>query len=113
MAMRAAFPPGDARDDWSILRALSTVLGSQLPFDTIEQLRAGLYEAHPHLQRIDNVEPADAADIAKIRSSGTLGSDPFVNAIDDFYLTNPIARASSVMAECSALANGFRAEAAE
>ena len=113
MALRAAFPPGDARDDWSILRALSSVLDCQLPFDSIDQLRNHLYEAHPHLMRIDDIEPGGADDVGKITSSAQLSSTPFANAIADFYLTNPIARASSVMAECSALANGAKAEAAE
>jgi NADH-quinone oxidoreductase subunit G len=113
MALRAAFPPGDARDDWSILRALSSALGSKLPFDSIDQLRNHMYEAHPHLMRIDDIEPGSADDIAKIASSAQLSSTPFANAVADFYLTNPIARASAVMAECSALANAGKAEAAE
>ena len=106
-------PPGAPRDDWSILRALSSVLDRQLPFDSIDQLRNHMYEAHPHLMRIDDIEPGSADDIAKIASSAQLSSTPFANAVADFYLTNPIARASAVMAECSALANAGKAEAAE
>src|SRR5882757_9742217 len=53
MAGRAAFPPGDAREDWSILRALSDVLGHKLPYDSLAQLRAALFRAHPHLAMTD------------------------------------------------------------
>ena len=55
MAARASFPPGDAREDWAILRALSDVLGSRLPYDSLAQLRAAMFKAHPHLQRIDQI----------------------------------------------------------
>ena len=107
LAARAAFPPGDAREDWSIIRALSAVLGQTLPYDSLDQLRRAVFAAHPHLQRIDHIEPADAADIGKL-ANGTATPDKasFKNALDGFYLTNPIARASKVMAECAALAAG-------
>src|SRR6266567_3149889 len=107
MAGRASFPPGDAREDWAILRALSDVLARRLPYDSLAALRAALFKAHPHLQRIDQIAPADAADIRKLADrGGTPDKAPFRPAIADFYLTNPIARASAVMAECSALARG-------
>jgi NADH-quinone oxidoreductase subunit G len=107
MAARAAFPPGDAREDWAILRALSDVLGHKLPYDSLAQLRAALFKAHPHLQRVDAVTPGDPADIHKLAArGGTPDKAPFRSAIADFYLTNPIARASAVMAECSVLARG-------
>jgi NADH-quinone oxidoreductase subunit G len=109
---RANFPPGDAREDWAILRALSDVLGQRLPFDSLNALRAALVAAHPHLAQLDAVAAGDAASLSKI-PAGTLGNKPFVNAVQDFYLTNPIARASAVMAECSALAKGRMAQAAE
>src|SRR5439155_13640097 len=101
MAGRASFPPGDAREDWAILRALSDVLGSRLPYDSLAQLRTALFKAHPHLQRVDRIEGGSAADIAKLASlGGSPDKAPFVSAIEDFYLTNAIARASAVMAEC-------------
>ena len=107
MAARAAFPPGDAREDWAILRALSDVLGKRLPYDSLAQLRQALFKAHPHLARIDQIAPGDPADIAKLAAlGGTPDKAPFRSPVDDFYLTNPIARASAVMAECSALAEG-------
>jgi NADH-quinone oxidoreductase subunit G len=115
MANRASFPPGDAREDWAILRALSDVLGRRLPFDSLPALRRTLYQAHPHLAALDEIAPGDAS--AAVRAlaglGGTPGREPFVGAVQDFYLTNPIARASRVMAECSALARGRVLEAAE
>ncbi len=107
LAERANFPPGEAREDWAILRALSEVLGHKLPFDSLAELRAALFKAHPHLQRIDSIEPGNPADIEKLAArGGTPDSAPFRAAVADFYLTNPIARASPVMHECSALARG-------
>src|SRR5262249_40362359 len=107
MAARAAFPPGDAREDWAILRALSDALGNKLPYASLAQLRAAMFKAHPHLQRVDSIEPGNAADIEKLASlGGAPDKAPFVSAIDDFYLSNAIARASSVMAECSVIAEG-------
>ena len=109
MAQRAAFPPGDAREDWAIIRALSDVLGARLPYDSLGALRQALFAAYPHLQRLDQIEPGNAADIERLAGlGGTLDRAPFRSALDDFYLTNPIARASAVMAECSALAVGHR-----
>jgi NADH-quinone oxidoreductase subunit G len=107
MAGRASFPPGEAREDWAILRALSDLLGHKLPYDSLTQLRQALFKAHPHLQRIDHITPGDAGDITKLAA---LGGSPdkaaFVSPVDDFYLTNPIARSSAIMAECSVIAEG-------
>ncbi|QGM99422.1 NADH-quinone oxidoreductase subunit NuoG [Methylocystis parvus] len=114
LASRVVFPPGEAREDWAILRALSAVIGQALPFDSLTELRKKLVEAHPHFARIDQIEAGEAADIAKLAGHSAVAmKDPFVSAIADFYLTNPIARASAVMAECSALAQGKLAQAAE
>ncbi|MEP2744536.1 molybdopterin-dependent oxidoreductase, partial [Bauldia litoralis] len=114
MAARAAFPPGEAREDWAILRALSDVLGHKLPFDSLAELRAALYRDKPHFLRVDQIEPGSVDDVAALGSDpGNPSSGAFRNAIDDFYLTNPIARASAVMAECSALAADRLASAAE
>src|SRR5207244_508943 len=63
LANRAAFPPGDAREDWAILRALSDVLGHKLPYDSLGALRQAMFAAHPHLMRIDQIAPGDAADV--------------------------------------------------
>ncbi|WP_187971655.1 NADH-quinone oxidoreductase subunit NuoG [Aquibium microcysteis] len=114
MTTRAGFAPGEAKEDWAILRALSDVLGRKLPYDSLAQLRAKLYAEHPHLAGIDDIAAGDPADVARLGAmGGEIGNARFVPAIGDFYLTNPIARASAVMAECSALArDGFK-QAAE
>jgi NADH-quinone oxidoreductase subunit G len=107
IANRAAFPPGDAREDWAILRALSDVLGCTLPYDSLMQLRQMLVAAHPHFGKIDQIEPGNPADIARFAQlGGTPDKAPLRSPVSDFYLTNPIARASAIMAECSALALG-------
>ncbi len=114
MTARAVFPPGDAREDWTILRALSSVLGQELPYNTVGDLRAAIYEAAPQLAAIEQREPANPADLAELVSQGgKLSSSPFKSPIADFYLTNPIARASAVMADCSALRRGAKLDAAE
>ena len=110
---RAGFPPGDAREDWAIFRALSGVLEKPLPFDSLGALRMKLTAAFPLFAQIDILTPADGAKLGSL-SAGALGQGAFVSPISDFYLTNPIARASHVMAECSALAKSrVHAQAAE
>ena len=114
LALRAAFPPGDAREDWAILRALSEVLGKTLPFDNLGGLRAALYAAHPSMAMIDQIPASDAnAVTALAQKGGAVDASPFKSAVKDFYFTNPIARASAVMAECAALAPGALPVAAE
>ncbi len=113
MGNRAGFAPGDAREDWAIIRALSDVLGKKLPFDSLRELRAKLYAAFPHFAGIDEIAEGDSAQIAALaKKAGAMGKSAFASPIKDFYLTNPITRASAVMAECSALArNNFRVAA--
>ena len=107
MATRASYPPGDAREDWAILRALSDVLGRRLPYDSLSALRQAMFKAHPHLQRVGEIAPGNAADVQKLAAlGGATEKTPFRSSIEDFYLTNPIARASAIMAECSTLASG-------
>jgi len=109
MGLRAAFPPGEAREDWAILRALSEVLNAKLPYDSLSALRQAMFAAHPHLQRVDQIESGNPSDVERLAGlSGKADKTPFRNPISDFYLTNPIARASATMAECSALAGGHR-----
>jgi NADH-quinone oxidoreductase subunit G len=111
---RAAFPPGEAREDWAIIRALSEVLGKKLPYDSLPALRQAIFKAVPHLMRVDQIEAGKSDDIKALAAKGgSLEKAPFRNAVDDFYLTNPIARASAVMAECSRLATGRMEAAAE
>ncbi len=106
-ADRACFPPGDAREDWAILRALSGIIGKSLGFDSLAGLRKIMGDAHPHLLAIDQISQEDPSAIAALaKLGGEVDQSGFVSAVQDFYLTNPIARASRVMAECSALAAG-------
>ena len=100
LSNRANFPPGEAKENWAIFRALSEELGKRLPFDNLNQLRTLLTELHPGLQQVDEV-PINEWKPLKI---GKLIEKDFMNYVDDFYLTNPIARASTVMAELSAIA---------
>ena len=110
-AERAVFPVGDAREDWTILRALSAVLGRTLPFDNLGELRAQIAGAYPTLAN-EGIVLSGALDVAP---RGGDVSGPIVYPITDFYLTNPIARSSPTMQRCSAeLLHGESfAEAAE
>jgi NADH-quinone oxidoreductase subunit G len=100
---RAAFPPGDAKEDWAIVRALSGHVGHRLPYDTLPALRAAMYKQVPALARVDAAAPADIKGVEALAAGGgKLATEPFGVAVADFYLTNPIARASAVMAELSA-----------
>lgn len=100
LAMRAGFAPGEAKENWAILRALSAELGATLPWDSLAALRRALVAAHPHLGAIDEV--AENAWVALPLTAPAAAS--FRPAVKDFYLTNPIARASALMGELSALA---------
>jgi NADH-quinone oxidoreductase subunit G len=96
-AWRAGFAPGEAKENWAILRALSTELGDKLPWDSLGQLRQALVGQVGHFIQMDHVpdNPWQALD------AGPLGQASFRNALGDFYLSNPIARASPLMAELS------------
>ena len=104
LAQRAGFAPGEAKENWAILRALSAELDATLPFDSIAQLRSALVASVPHLGDIDVVAENDW----NAEKAGKLGKADFRNAVTDFYLTNPIARASALMAELSAGAKARR-----
>ena len=112
LGQRAAFPPGQSKETWAIMRALSDTLGRRLPFDSLAQMRAEMYAQHDHLDMIGLLEQADVAGVDALasREGGSKVDAPFVSPVRDFYLTNPITRASAVMAECSAtLPNGLGA----
>jgi NADH-quinone oxidoreductase subunit G len=110
---RAVFPPGEAKEDWAIIRALSGAMGKPLPFNSLSQLRAAIYAEFPHLARIDQIAAGSVGDIAKLAKAAIkTKSAPFGSAVAEFYLSNPIARASAVMGECAATAAGLR-QAAE
>ena len=108
LTTRAVFPPGEAKEDWAIIRALSAHLKKTLPYDSLTELRAALYQEHPHLARIDHIEPGSVQALralaSPVKASHKLS---FASPIEDFYLTNPICRASAVMGECAQLAQGI------
>ena len=106
LAMRAGFAPGEAKENWAILRALSGEVGRVLPYDSLAQLRSSLIEAHPHLAAIDEVAENEWTPLAL----SNMGEGDFGTALRDFYLSNPIARASSLMAELSSLAKAQNTE---
>ena len=101
LGRRASFPPGDAREDWTILRAFSEVIGKRLPYDNLGDLRRRMFELVPHFARLETIEPAPWTAFG---TTGALEATAFAGAIADFYLSNPVARASAVMAECSRVA---------
>ena len=103
MADRATSPKGDAKEDWAILRALSAKVDRVLPYDSLDGLREKLMADHPTFMSLDTAPERAVFDAAALGAKGTLSSAPLKNPIEDFYMTNPIARASNVMAECSAV----------
>jgi NADH-quinone oxidoreductase subunit G len=112
MAERAVFPKGEAREDWAILRALSERLGAKLPYDTLNQLRTKLFADHPTFGQIDLAPGSTPVklDLKSVGAKGEVADAPFASPIKDFYLTNPIARASVTMAECSATRAAARSQ---
>jgi NADH-quinone oxidoreductase subunit G len=98
-ARLATFAPGDAREDWTILRALSDRLGRKLPFDSLDQLRQQLFKQFPDLAALDGKPTAAWGQFGK---AGSVDNAPFRLPIDNFYMTDPISRASATMAACSA-----------
>ena len=116
MGVRAVAPKGEAKDGWAIIRALSGHLDRELPYNSIGQIREKLFEDHPSFASLGYAPGAQGAvefDVAQIGEAGNMSSAAFKNSDIDFYMTNPIARASNVMAECSALNDGSVKEAAE
>ncbi len=95
---RAVFPPGDAREDWAILRALSEVLGKTLPYNNLGQVRARMVEIAPVLDQIDVVTPSDWTAFGQ---AGSMDPALFATPIGNFYMTDPISRASATMAACT------------
>ncbi len=98
LGRRAVFPPGEAREDWAVLRALSGALGRPLPFDSLAELRARMRAAHPTFGEIDRIVPAEWGSFGE---AGPVEPAPFRYPIADFYRTDPISRASPTMTRCS------------
>ena len=100
----AAFPPGEAREDWAIIRALSDALGQRLPYDNINQLDRRLFAANSRFQVLDMLQPAAWGEFGQ---PGNIDAAPFTMPIQNFYMTDPISRASETMAQCvEAFGNG-------
>ena len=104
LALRASFAPGQAKENWAILRALSAEIGATQPWDSLAQLRQKLVADVPHLAAIDVVPENDWQPL----ETDKLGDAAFRPAVKDFWLSNPIARASVLMAELSANAKARR-----
>jgi NADH-quinone oxidoreductase subunit G len=97
LALRAGFPPGEAKENWAILRAVSAEVGRTQPWNSLSELRRALVKAVPHLELIDVVTENQGEALPL----GKLATGPFVTGGRDHYLVNPIARASALMAELS------------
>ena len=114
LANRASFPPGEAREDWAILRALSERVEKTLPYDDLFALRQAMFEAAPSLSRLDQIGGEETPfDLSRVGAEGAIDEAPFMSPIRDYYMTNAVARASQTMAECSQAANGSKTLAAE
>ncbi len=100
LAIRASFAPGEAKENWAILRALSAEMDATLPYDSLAQLRRAMIEQVPHLGLLDDVPVNEV----QMLDRGELDDAPLGTAVDDHYLINPIARASELMADLSARA---------
>jgi NADH-quinone oxidoreductase subunit G len=98
MGRLAVFPPGEAREDWKIIRALAGALGKMLPYDTLGQIRRRLAEVAPAFRAIDAVTPAEWTSFA---TAGPVDPAPFVMPVDNYYMTDAISRASPTMAKCT------------
>ena len=105
---RAVFPPGDAREDWAIIRALSEVMGCTLPYDDLGSVRRRMADVAETFNIIDVIQPAPWGQFG---SDAAPDAEPFTTPIDDFYMTDAICRSSETMAACSVqiLGNGSKA----
>jgi NADH-quinone oxidoreductase subunit G len=99
LGTRAGFPPGEAREDWAILRALSERLGRTLPYDTLDQVRTRLVAVNKAFAALDQQSAGEWGSFGK---PGALSDAPFTSPVANFYMTDPISRASRTMAECVA-----------
>lgn len=95
----AVFAPGQAKEDWAIVRALSATLGKTLSYDTLPQVRARMVEINPVFANVDEITAAEWSDFG---TKGDIQSKPLSSHIRNFYMTDPISRASETMAICTA-----------
>ena len=98
-AFKASFPPGEAKEDWKILRALSEALGKPLKFNTLDQLRNKMFESYPQLSTIDQLPRNDLNKLSISNTLDILDSKVIFNSID-YYQSNEIARSSKTMLNC-------------
>jgi NADH-quinone oxidoreductase subunit G len=97
-SLKAVSPPGEAKEDWKIIRALSEKLGLSLPYNTLEEVRARLVALNPLFDELDVIQRAQWVDFSY---EGVVSSDPFKPVIKNFYMTDPISRHSITMAKCT------------
>jgi NADH-quinone oxidoreductase subunit G len=109
---RAGDPPGEAREDWTIVRAVSAVLGRALPYDSLADLRMAIEARHPALRNVDTLPRFGCSDTTGPIAAGPLGDEPFGRAVANYFMTDPISRASATMAACTDV-HDTRAMAAE
>ncbi len=109
LAAQAAFPPGESKSNWAIVRALSSAMGNPLPFNTIGQLQREIAEHHPVVASLDEIADCEWRPLPE----GKLLKGEFPPIIENFYQTNPIARASAIMAELAASSDRPKQVAAE
>jgi len=95
----AVFGPGEAKEDWAIVRALSDVLGKTLPYDNLSQVRARMVEINGLFANVDAIQRAEWKAFGE---AGKIAAKPFVSIVRNYYMTDPISRASETMAACTA-----------
>jgi len=94
----AHFPLGEAKEDWAVIRAYSAVAGHQLPYDSLEAVRARMNEINPVFGTVDVLAETSWADFG---AAGEMSDAPFAEVVDNYYMTDPISRASITMARCT------------
>ena len=99
LGQRASYPPGEAREDWAILRALSERVGKPLPYDTLDQVRSRLVAVNKVFAALDHQAPGAWGEFG---AAGSVSDAPFASPVENFYMTDPISRASKTMADCRA-----------
>ena len=102
-AALATFPVGEAKEDWAIIRAVSESVGKTLPYDTLAQVRSRMMEINPVFGALDAITPSEWGSAGE---AGQVSDAAFDYPIQNFYMTDPVSRASVTMAECTAVANG-------
>ena len=108
-ALRAVFPPGEAKEDWAIIRALSERVGKKLSYDNLSQVRQRMLEVNSIFSEINKISETDWGEFGK---RGVIKEGEFIQPIENFYMTDVISRASATMAECTEVALAKKDKAA-